>query len=520
LRSRDLLGIALSALYQQRVRTLLSVLGVAIGTFALALSLSVGQGVEAVIVRQLRKNDQLRRIELRPGGQVQDEAVPADALKVDGPINDARRARLRKAVVEQWSRDHNTGRPKSLLTAAKIAELRAMPGVESATPTINMGGQAVLDGKALDVSIASAAPDDSPTWRRLVDGEPIKSTTERTAIVSEFLLYRFGVASDEAVKAVIGRKIRLEYRASRWRRGPVLTWLTGWRVQPDAPENKAAERLLKRLPAVVASLPLSGEERTAARILLQALLPDDIGLQEPPIAEEFTIVGVIREFTDTDPTLAIGGWASRNAEVLIPPETGLEFVFRSPENAKNGIDWMTLKARREEDVKGLTAALKGQGYWAFSLVEVIEQFRWNVVLITFAVAFIAAVALVVAAVGITNTMAMSVLERTREIGVMKAVGARDRQVLLIFLVEGALIGLVGGGLGLLASFLASYPGDAIARSIMEQQTKSPPDGSLFVFPLFMTLGIPAIACAVATLAAWYPARRAVRVNPVTSLRHE
>ncbi len=112
-------------------------------------------------------------------------------------------------------------------------------------------------------------------------------------------------------------------------------------------------------------------------------------------------------------------------------------------------------------------------------------------------------------------MLMGVLERTREIGVMKAVGARDRHIQVVFLVEGAVIGLLGGSLGVVLT-----SGDAIARSIIEKQTKAPPTASVFVYPLIVTLGVPALVCAITTLAAVVPARRAVRVDPVVALRHE
>ena len=106
MRWADLLHIALSALYQQRVRTILSVLGVTIGTLALALSLSVGQGVEGAILRQLRRNDQLRKIDVRSGYEVKEKDVPADVLKVEGAMSNAKRERLRRAILHRWSREH------------------------------------------------------------------------------------------------------------------------------------------------------------------------------------------------------------------------------------------------------------------------------------------------------------------------------------------------------------------------------------------------------------------------------
>jgi putative ABC transport system permease protein len=103
---------------------------------------------------------------------------------------------------------------------------------------------------------------------------------------------------------------------------------------------------------------------------------------------------------------------------------------------------------------------------------------------------------------------------------MKAVGARDHHIQMIFLLEGALIGRIGGSLGVLLGWLASIPGDSVARALLQDQALPTLGHTLFVFPLWLTLGTPAFACLVTTLAAVYPARRATRVNPITALRHE
>ena len=130
------------------------------------------------------------------------------------------------------------------------------------------------------------------------------------------------------------------------------------------------------------------------------------------------------------------------------------------------------------------------GHNQYSFAEVIDTVRMNVMMVTFGMAFVAFVALLVAGLGITNTMIMSVLERTHEIGIMKALGARTGTLRLIFLVEGGVLGLCGGILGLFLAYLASFPGDLIAKSIMEPQTQMPVKGSLFAYPLWLVLAPP------------------------------
>src|SRR5206468_12109294 len=114
--------------------------------------------------------------------------------------------------------------------------------------------------------------------------------------------------------------------------------------------------------------------------------------------------------------------------------------------------------------------------------DFIERQRLTYLLIFGGMTCVAAVALLVSALGIANTMLMSVLQRRREIGIMKAVGAADWQLQAVFVVEGGLIGLVGGALGLLLAWSISFPGDAWVRSMVHRDMKVYLSGSIFAFP--------------------------------------
>src|SRR5207249_12102234 len=120
------------------------------------------------------------------------------------------------------------------------------------------------------------------------------------------------------------------------------------------------------------------------------------------------------------------------------------------------------------------------GFRCYSLADFYQRVQKNILLLSIASAFLAAMALVVAAVGITNMMLMSVMERTHEIGLMKAVGARDRHILLMFLFEGVVLGVVGGEVGLVLGWQESMPGDQIARSIGEKELQTTLEHSVFV----------------------------------------
>ena len=171
-----------------------------------------------------------------------------------------------------------------------------------------------------------------------------------------------------------------------------------------------------------------------------------------------------------------------------PPPAAAALVLRSPRIAAEGFDAAVVTADREDAVKEVEQQIERMGYATGSLADFLETVRLNVLLVSVATAFVAVVALIVAAIGITNTMIMSVLERTREIGILKALGARDRHIRLIFVVEGVLMGILGSGLGTALGWLASFPGDSIARSIMEPQTRPAREGLAVRLPLLAGRG--------------------------------
>jgi putative ABC transport system permease protein len=136
---------------------------------------------------------------------------------------------------------------------------------------------------------------------------------------------------------------------------------------------------------------------------------------------------------------------------------------------------------------------------------------------------VGAIALLVAAIGIANTMAMSILERTREIGLMKAVGATNRDVLSIFLGEAAGIGFIGGLGGVLIGWLAGQALNVIAivslASQASQQGGPPPSVAVYT-PAWLPVFALVFATFIGMISGLYPALRAATMIPVQALKYE
>ncbi|MFB6202919.1 MAG: ABC transporter permease [Candidatus Nanohaloarchaea archaeon] len=184
---------------------------------------------------------------------------------------------------------------------------------------------------------------------------------------------------------------------------------------------------------------------------------------------------------------------ARTAEGF-PPSEVQQNVRESLRQARN-------LERNEEDFTTRTAA------------DIIDSFQSQLSLIRGFLVGLGTISLLVGGVGIMNTMYTSVAERTREIGVMKAVGATNWQILRIFLIESGIIGLTGGLLGVIGGLGVSYVASEIISSRIGIQMTPGTSPELI-------LGSLAFAFLVGTISGFLPARKAAKLEPVEALRYE
>jgi len=143
-----------------------------------------------------------------------------------------------------------------------------------------------------------------------------------------------------------------------------------------------------------------------------------------------------------------------------------------------------------------------------------DSFGDILIIVQIVVIGLAMISLIVGGVGITNTMFTSVLERTKEIGIMKSIGARKQDIFAIFLIEAGLIGLVGGiigiFLGIVFSEIVSLAAQAVLKSNLFQAS----------FPVSLIIGSLLFSMLVGCISGVVPALNAAKQNPVDSLRYE
>ncbi len=193
--------------------------------------------------------------------------------------------------------------------------------------------------------------------------------------------------------------------------------------------------------------------------------------------------------------------------------------------ARDGYNQALVKVARPDQVAAVEQEILRQGFYAYSAHSVLQQINSFFLVIQGILGGIGAIALLVAAFGITNTMLMSIYERTREIGLMKAVGATNRDVMSVFLAESGSIGLLGGVGGVLLGVLLSGVINVVARTYLmarAAQSGTVPDtlSSLVHTPFWLPLFAVLFATGVGVLSGLYPATRAASLDPIAALRYE
>jgi putative ABC transport system permease protein len=132
---------------------------------------------------------------------------------------------------------------------------------------------------------------------------------------------------------------------------------------------------------------------------------------------------------------------------------------------------------------------------------------------------IGSMALLVATIGIANTMVMAIYERTREIGILKAMGASSGEIRQMFMIEAGCIGLIGGMLGLLLGWLAGLGLNQLIPIYLRHR-QLPMHGDFFVVSPELAAGTILFATVIGLLAGLLPAQRAAKLDPLQALRHE
>ena len=429
MKTRDLIGSAITNTFRSKSRTSLTVAAIIIGAFTLTLTTGIGAGVNNYI------DDTVTSI----GASDVMTVTKAQAEEGDGP-----RPYEPSATTTIASGDNPGGSIVETISVAEFDELRSVEGVVSAEPVLTVVPTNIRhnDKPAYQVTVGGFVPG---TTMQLEAGTSPQWNSERyeVAIPSSYVEPMGFAGNDDAVGKTVSFGV---------------TDATGFLSTIDA-----------------------------------------------------TVVGV------SEPGLAGGGVTSANTSLT---QALYDRQSVGLPNTRNDIAAATVRfdpAASETEVLALKDRFADLGYEGQTVEDQIGQFKTVIDAVVLVLNGFAAIALVAAGFGIVNTLLMSVQERTREIGLMKAMGMGGGRVFGLFSFEAVFIGFLGSALGAGAAILCGTLIDSVlSRSVLEGL----PGLSLVSFSPSSVAVILAVVMSIAFLAGTLPAYRAAQQDPIESLRYE
>jgi len=247
------------------------------------------------------------------------------------------------------------------------------------------------------------------------------------------------------------------------------------------------------------------------------------GFSVVPKEKHLRIIGIV----ETEPASGFGGFGSGRLLIPLPvAETlraaqvnDLRDVLRgSSPSDKPAYASLSVRVKSPSLVDATEKKIKDLGFSAFSLLDASKSLRIFFSVFDLLLGIFGSLALAVATLGIVNTLVMAILERRREIGVLKALGAADSDVQQLFFVEAGVMGLSGGVLGVLLGWLIGQALTFATNVYLKRQDL--PGVQISSVPLWLIAGAIGFAILVSLIAGLYPASRAAKLNPVDALRYE
>jgi putative ABC transport system permease protein len=244
---------------------------------------------------------------------------------------------------------------------------------------------------------------------------------------------------------------------------------------------------------------------------------EPIGINKILTIEEksFKVVGILDESS---------GIGSNGLSIYMPLQSAYQVL---DDKTNNEYDSITVIAKDSADIDSVVAKIEkkldivrhvntidDKDYTVTSMKQILEQISSVTGMITLFLGFVAGISLLVGAVGIANTMFTAVLEKTKEIGIMKAIGARNKDIMLIFLFNSGLVGIIGGIIGVFFGIVASY---LLGGGLMSTPRGDPIETVVSLQIVVLALFISVV---VGISAGMIPAYQGSKLKPVDALRYE
>jgi ABC-type antimicrobial peptide transport system permease subunit len=455
--SRDLISLAFRNLLRRKTRTILAIVGVVVGTSAIIVMLSIGFGLSASFQQQIESYGNLHLVDVYSAG--------------GGGVMYSRGGGM---MFENGGYGDKTG----VLNDKSLASIEKMKGVDAVSPKVEMYLSFGLGKYIAQANVIGMKPE---------------------------VMQKFGYELQEGRLLEAGDKYAMVFgnQVPSWFYNPKKTWGSTWggEAQVDVISNKI----------IITADENYGQKQQQRRN------PDE----EKIVYKEYKAKGVGILANPNDDS-AYNVYMSLETLEAIKKEAAK--ARKESVSSKNEYDAAMVYVGDINDVEAVSNKIREMGFQTNSLNDWLKSMQDTARMIQGILGGIGAISLLVAALGITNTMIMSIYERTKEIGIMKVIGANLGDIKRLFLLEAGMIGFLGGAVGLVFSLILSLLMNTVLSGIMTVMLGTVGGGgdgsTVSIIPWWVAAGALVFSTTIGILAGYSPARRAMRLSALESLRNE
>ena len=464
--------MAVRNLLKRKMRTFLTVLSVVMGAMAIILMISLGIGINVQFESQMNDFGDMTLIELY-----------------------------------NWDGYYGQRQGAPVFDDAAIAKMNAIKGVQVVTPVVNSYLRVVSGRNIADLQIYGVKAEALPLLGfKVSQGEMLKSTEGYNIV--------FGADAAASFRSNTGRNQGGSGRYSMYGYSGMVMYDSGpVREGGETPEVELrVDPLTDRFKASYESTYGDANTGGSEEVDQSKRKPDVYSLMVDGVMESGDKwESSYYSFMDIDDVVAIQKDERKYYDAIYGTRSTQETF---------GYERGIIKCTDFNQVESVLEAIKEMGFEAWSPMDNINQMKDFSSSLQMLLAIIGGISLFVAAIGIANTMIMAIYERTKEIGVMKVVGAAIKDIKKLFLLEAAIIGLVGGILGLGLSYIVSGLINEHGLAFLSMMFYNQDMATSSVIPVWLALFSLVFSAIIGVISGYFPARRATKVSALAAIRTE
>lgn len=454
--NRDLISLAFRNLLRRKTRTILAIVGVVVGTSAIIVMLSIGFGLSASFQEQIESYGNLHLVDVYGSG--------GGGMMYYGGGG--------RGMAFSSGGVANEG----VLDDKAISSMEKIKGVDAVSPKVQFYLSFGVGKYIAQASVIGMKPE---------------------------VMQKFGYDLQEGRLLEAGDKFAMVFgnQVPSWFYNPKKTWGSSWggEAQVDVITNK----MIVTADESYGQKQLQRQNTDEEKISYKEYKAKGVGILANPNDDSAYNVYMSLEGLEI-----IRKEAAKARKETISNNSGYESAMVYVGDINN--------------VEDVSNAIREMGFQTSSLNDWLKSMQETARMIQGILGGIGAISLLVAALGITNTMIMSIYERTKEIGIMKVIGANLGDIKKLFLLEAGMIGFLGGTIGLIFSFILSLLMNTVLSGIMSVMLGTVGGGgsTVSIIPWWVAAGSLVFSTTIGIIAGYSPARRAMRLSALESLRNE